>query len=130
MENVLTQKKAVAAIGEDIGLELGNRMVKDYQNANPNDVKSYLIGSEILKQILAQPGVCGIQFYNAYNELGQKTLVYVGVDAEGVNIVNYTVVSAEGMSSVPAIVADRIRTSAKPSQAEVGIDDGSIFIQE
>ncbi|MBL0136559.1 MAG: hypothetical protein IPP79_22550 [Chitinophagaceae bacterium] len=64
--------RKVAAIGEEIGLELGTQMVKGYQEANPSDVHSYLIGREIIDQILAQPGCVGIKFFNAYNEIGEK----------------------------------------------------------
>lgn len=76
--------------------------------ANPTDVKSYLIGREILDQILSQPGCAGIRFYNAYNEFGEKTLVYVGVDADAKALVAYTVVNNNGnLEAQKAIVADR-----------------------
>ena len=103
--------KKVAAIGEEVGVELGTQMVKSYQQANPSDVHSYLIGRNIIDQILAQPGCVGVKFYNAYNENGEKTLVYLGVDLNGSPIVEYKVVSTNGqLDSVAGIVADRIRT--------------------
>jgi hypothetical protein len=112
MQTKLSTK--IEAIGEEIGLELGTQMVKSYQQANPSDVHSYLIGRNIIEQILAQPGCVGIQFYNAYNEIGEKTLVYVGVDKNGKSIVTYSVVDESGVLAVEkGIVADRIRT--KPS---------------
>ncbi len=88
--------RSVASIGEEIGLELGTQMVKGYQQANPSDVHSYLIGRNIIDQILAQPGCVGIKFYNAYNENGDKTLVYVGVDQDGKAIIEFKVVSING----------------------------------
>jgi hypothetical protein len=108
MQTLVLEKK-LSAVGEAIPHELGAEMVKNYQVANPADVKSYYVGNNILKQILDQPGCVGIKFYNAYNEVGKKTLVYVGVDEFGKNIMQYTVVSNDGsFDTQKAIVADRI----------------------
>ncbi|MDX1936953.1 MAG: hypothetical protein SFU21_07540 [Flavihumibacter sp.] len=102
------QKKDLRLVGEEISHELGAQMVKDYQVANPTDVKAYYIGRNIIDQVLAQPGCVGIRFYNAYNEAGEKTLVYVGVDEFGKALVQYTVVNAAGsFETKKAIVADR-----------------------
>jgi hypothetical protein len=103
------QKKDLRLVGEEISHELGAQMVKDYQVANPTDVKAYYIGRNIIDQVLAQPGCVGIRFYNAYNEAGDKTLVYVGVDEFGKALVQYTVVNAAGsFEAKKAIVADRV----------------------
>ncbi len=110
-----TLAKPVVAIGEEIGLELGKQMVNDYQSANQNDVFFYEVGRNIIDQILAQPTCAGIRFYNAYNELGQKTLVYVGLNNEGKAILEYTCVNNEGdLESYKGIVADRIKTGDGP----------------
>jgi hypothetical protein len=110
MQTETLQKKNLAMVGEEISHELGAQMVKDFQVANPSEVKSYYIGKNIISQILAQPGCVGIKFYNAYNEEGQKTLVYVGVDEFGKNIVEYTVVNNDGsFDKQKAIVADRCK---------------------
>ncbi len=107
----LSTKTSVAQIGEEIGLDLGTQMVKSYQEANPTDVKSYLIGREIIDRILAQPGCVGIKFFNAINEEGQKTLVYSGVDSNGKAIIEFTVVNNEGLlESRKGIIADRVKT--------------------
>ena len=85
-------------------------MIRDYQAANPTDVKSYQMGRNIIDQILAQPGCAGMRFYNAYNEIGEKTLVYTGVDEFGKVIAAYTVVTNDGGFDIQkAIVADRIQ---------------------
>jgi hypothetical protein len=106
-----TLAKPVAFIGEEIGYELGHQMISDYRSANPTDVFFYEIGRNIIDQVLAQPGCAGIRFYNAYNEVGEKTLVYVGLNSEGKAIVEYTVVNNEGvLESNKGIVADRIKT--------------------
>ena len=102
--------KEVATIGEEISHETALDFVNAYADANPGDVVGgYTIGRNILDQILAQPGCAGIRLYNALNELGQKTLVYVGVDATGKDIMKKVVVQEDGkLATVPAIVADRI----------------------
>jgi len=108
MQNELITKRPVAAIGEEIGYELGAQLVKSYQDANPNDAQFFTIGKNIIEEILAQPGCEGIRFYNAYNEEGEKTLVYLAVDGGGNPIKEYTLVDASGNISVrPALIADR-----------------------
>ena len=102
-----------ANVGEEIGQELGAQFISAYRNANPTDRTSYSVGRNILDQILAQPGCVGIRFYYAYNEAGQKTLVYVGVTAQGNDMLNVTTVDAEGkLDTRKGIVADRIRLPA------------------
>ncbi len=103
--------KPVAEIGEDIGLELGNQMVKAFAVANPNEVRSYTIGRNIIDQILAQPGCVGIKFYNAINEKGEKTLVYLGIDQSGKTILQHTSVNRFRITSATekGIIADRAK---------------------
>ena len=99
-----------ANAGEEIGLELGAQFISSYRKANPSDVTSYYIGRQILEQVMAQPGCVGIRFYNAYNEAGVKTLVYVGVSAEGTDMLNVTTVNTNGQLDVQkGIVADRVK---------------------
>jgi hypothetical protein len=125
MQTELLTKRNIATIGEEITQELGTQMVKDYGKAHPNDVRSYMIGKEILNQILAQPGCAGIQFYNAINELGQKTLVYVGLDQNGKQMVNYSVVTTDAKIQMEkGIVADR----AVPSGDDPFFGDDGWFI--
>jgi hypothetical protein len=99
-----------ANVGEEIGVELGAQMISSYRQANATDTIGYFVGRNILEQVLAQPGCVGIKFYNAYNEAGSKTLVYVGVNAEGNNMLNISSVNANGQFEMnQGIVADRIR---------------------
>ena len=112
MQTELLQKD-LKTVGEAIRHELGAQMITDYQTANPADVKGYFVGSDIITKILAQPGCVGIRLFNAYNEEGKKTLVYVGVDAAGKNIVKSTVVTIKGdLATDEGIVADRNDTWA------------------
>lgn len=123
MQTELT-KRAVAQIGEAIPHELANQMVLDYKTSNPNSVASYTIGREIIEKILGQKGCAGLRFFNAYNEAGEKTLVYAGVDCENKTIASYSIVDNQGaISTVPAIVADRIRTETSNTDDSFGLDD-------
>lgn len=99
-----------ASVGEEIGLELGSQFISAYRKANPADVASYFVGRNIVEQILAQPGCVGLRMYNAYNEAGEKTLVYVGVSAEGNDMLEITTIDTNGqLDANKGIVADRIR---------------------
>ena len=85
-------------------------MISAYRQENATDTVGYFVGRNILEQVLAQPGCVGIKFYNAYNEAGKKTLVYVGVNAEGNNMLSISSVNANGQFEVKeGIVADRIK---------------------
>ncbi|MDO6429692.1 hypothetical protein Q4E93_03810 [Flavitalea sp. BT771] len=100
--------RTVASVGEEITPQQAADFVNAYAESNPTDVKSYLIGRDIIDQLLAQPGAVGLRFYSALNENRQKTLVYIAVDAEGNDIKKKTVVDPSGNLSVQdALVADR-----------------------
>lgn len=115
MQTELT-KRPLTQVGEEISHELGAQMIMDFQLANPNDVKNFYIGRNIIDQILAQPSCVGMCFHNAYNEKGEKTLVYTGVDESGKSIIEYTVVTPEGgFDTKKAIVADRIDNDTNES---------------
>ena len=124
MSQTQLKTKPVAQIGEEIGLELGNQMVKAFAVANPNEVQSYIIGRNIIDQILAQPGCVGIKFFNAINEKGEKTLVYLGIDQFGKTIVRYSSVNKVGsIQTQNAIVADRSGNgTGKPNGRPLGTE--------
>jgi len=119
MQTAITSK-SIAQTGEAITHELGVQMVTDFQAANPNEIKAFQVGRNIIEEILSQPGCAGLRFYNAYNEAGEKTLVYVGIDAAGKSIMEYTMVDCNGnFDSKKAIVADRL--------GSVGNGDNDLF---
>ena len=102
--------KLTANVGEEIGREMGAQFISAYRSENPADVVSYYIGRNILDQILAQPGCVGIKFYNAYNEENIKTLVYVGVSAEGNDMLSVSSINTKGqLQTESGIVADRLK---------------------
>ena len=76
-------KTSVAQIGEDVGLEYGTKLVKDYFDTYPEQAYGHIIGRRIIDKILAQPGCQGLTIYPALNEDGKRTLVYAGIDIEG-----------------------------------------------
>jgi hypothetical protein len=108
---VYEQKKGFSAeVGEDIGYEKGAKMIKAYYDQNQDDILAHFMGRNLIESILAQPGVVGIRMFHAVNELGLKTLVLVGVDAQGNNVLNFTSVGENGeMITKKGIVADRVR---------------------
>jgi hypothetical protein len=99
----------LAAVGEEIGQELGAKFVKDFQDAHPEEIPGYFIGRNIIDQMLAQPDCVGIRFYNALNEAGQKTLVYVSIDSKNNIIKEITSINEFGkLETKPGITADRV----------------------
>ena len=107
-KELLTQKEC-ATIGEEISHELGNEFMSSFRKAYPTELAGYTVGRNIIDAILAQPGCVGLRFYNALNEAGEKTMVYVGIDAEGKDILKRTVVMEHGgLSDLDGIMADRL----------------------
>ena len=105
-ELVLTQN--LAEVGEDIGLNEGIKLVKAFRDANPDATSGYYIGRNILEQILAQPGCVGINFRKCLTETSQEHLVYTGVNEDGKDLLNLTVVTNTGdLANQDAIVADK-----------------------
>lgn len=100
-------KIEIANIGENVGLAVGTKMVKDYFDTYPDEANAYIIGKEIITKILAQPNCHGVILCNALDELGKKTFVYAGVDIDGKPITDYPVLTQNGTIRIEeAIVAD------------------------
>lgn len=109
MSQTIVTPRTLASIGEEIPHELGARMIKDYQEKNPGKEIGNFIGREIIEEILAQPDCVGINFYNAINEVGRETLVYIGVDNSGEVITKYSTIDTTGrLVEKKGIVADRV----------------------
>jgi hypothetical protein len=108
--------KPLTQVGEDIGLAEGAQMVQAYRQTNPADTISHFVGRDIIEQLLAQPGCAGINIASAAKPNGERTLVFIGVDAAGQAITSYPVVNMAGqLEQKDAIVADRI---LRPSGAD------------
>ena len=103
------ETKSLAEVGEDIGLEEGIQLVKNFRDANPDATPGYFIGRNIIDQILSQPGCVGIKFRKCLTNNNEEHLVYTAVDAEGKDILEFCVVDNTGnLEQYNGIVADRI----------------------
>lgn len=108
LQKELLTKKNYAAIGEEISHETAVDFIKAFDREFPKENKYFTMGKNILEQVLSQPGCVGMRFYNGINEKGQKTLVYVGVDADGRDLIKTTVVNENGsIATVKGMTADR-----------------------
>ena len=105
-QNALTT--SLAEVGEHIGLTEGIKLVNAFNEANPTATKGYYIGRNILEQIMAQPGCVGINFRKCLTNMNEEHLVYTGVDANGKDILEFSVVTNTGdIVKQDAIVADK-----------------------
>lgn len=107
-QSALVETKSLAEVGENIGLSEGIELVNAFKVANPTATSGYYIGRNILEQIMAQPGCVGINFRKCLTNLNEEHLVYTGVDAEGKDILEFSVVTNTGdIVKNEAIVADK-----------------------
>jgi hypothetical protein len=103
------ETKSLAEVGEDIGLAEGTQLVQNFRDANPDATPGYYIGRNIIEQILNQPGCVGINFRKCLTETNEEHLVYTGVDADGKDILQYSVVTTAGdIEKYDGIVADKV----------------------
>jgi hypothetical protein len=64
------------------------RFIKNHKlNLKAPSIKGGFFGRNAFDKILAQPGVVGIRYYYAQTDDGQPTLVLVGVDGKGQDVV-------------------------------------------
>lgn len=107
-QNTLVETKNLTEVGENIGLTAGVELVNAFKAANPAATQGYYIGRNILEQIMAQPGCVGINFRKCLTNLNEEHLVYTGVDSEGKDILEFSVVTNTGdIVKKDAIVADK-----------------------
>ena len=95
--------------GGEISHELAAKMVKDHHDKHTLcESHSYIIGKNIIELILSQPGCVGLRFFDALNEAGEKTLVYVGVDKKGKSIIELTSINDNGkLGVIKASIGDQ-----------------------
>ena len=114
-ELLVNEKLDFKAVGEQISHELAAKMVKDHHDGHTLDgSNSYVIGKSIIEKVLAQPGCVAIRFFDALNEAGNKTLVYIGLDSKGKSIVQYTSVNEHGKIAVTEGMANDKAFAPKP----------------
>lgn len=120
---------SLKAIGEPISHELGAKMVKDFQDQNPNETKGHFVGSEILQRLLSQPDCTGIRIYNAVNELGNKTLVLVGIGSDNKEILEYKSVDDQGcIVNIKGLVVDRVTDLPKTGRDSSSTSSWSSYL--
>lgn len=111
MKPQLEKTKEISKIGEPIGLEKGNELINNNFSTGQTSSYSYIIGRTIIEKILSQPKCEGIKFFEAINEFNEKTLVFMGVDHDGNEIIKYALIHKSGEYQLhDGIVADRIKT--------------------
>ncbi len=111
MKQDLLQKQQVSEIGQHIGYEAGEEMVKKFYDKHTEMAYGNIVGRKILEKILAQPDCEGIIILPGYNTEGIRQSVLVGIACDGSPILKYNVINAAGqLMSEEGIVADRFVT--------------------
>ena len=108
MQNVLTQTIEVSKVGEHIGLESAEQMVKRFFDAHPNQEYGNVMGKDIIEKILSQPGCQGISILPGYDKDGNRHVILTGVDSNFKPILNYNVINISGrLSTEDGLVANQ-----------------------
>jgi hypothetical protein len=108
MQNVVEQKVQVEKVGEHIGIEAAEEMVKRFFDAHPEQSYGNVMGREIIEKILAQPNCHGISVLPGYDASGNRHVILTGVDAEFKPILAYNVVNISGnLKNVQGLVANQ-----------------------
>lgn len=81
--------------GAQISLEEGAQLTKRFRDAYPESGKGVAYGRIQIETLLAQPGCNGIRMYFAKEVDGGETLVLVGVDANGNDMLNLIIESGK-----------------------------------
>jgi hypothetical protein len=81
-------------------------MISAWQNEEPEAIRSWLYGREVIDAVLAVPGCAGIRVFNGINDKGVHALVFTAVDAAGGNILQYKINTPDGLQVVNAPLAD------------------------
>jgi hypothetical protein len=112
MQNVSTNQVKVARIGQHIGFDAGEEMVKRFYDKHPDIAYANVVGREMIEKILAQPNCEGIAILPGYNESGVRQSVLVGVDEFNKPILQFKTVTTSGeIHTNEGIVADKTVTA-------------------
>jgi hypothetical protein len=79
--------------GSIISLEEGSTMTASFRSKFPDETKAVYYSADVYNDLLAQDGCVGIRIYNAIDEAGKMTNVLVGVDADGNDLFNGTLIN-------------------------------------
>lgn len=113
-DSVTVARPFSSSVGEHIGIELGAKMVKSYYDVHPDQAYGHLIGRDIIEKMLAQPGCAGLSIHPAYAKNSTvPTLVLAGVDAEGQEILEYSMICETGNIEMnEGLIVDKIVTTS------------------
>jgi len=78
-------------IGARIDTNLANQWVQNFETTYPLGVSSFLYGKRIFKQLLNVPQIKGLYFANSFDGQGLQQLLMVGVDDQGIQLMNYPI---------------------------------------
>ncbi len=77
-----------------ISLEEAIKLISNFRNSQKDfSIKAHYFGKEALEKLLGQEGCVGIRIYYAQNEDGKPELVIVGVNEEGQDLENGTILN-------------------------------------
>lgn len=74
--------------GSSIPLDIAATFTANWRSVRAGNTDAVYLNKNIILQILNQEGCVGLRSYNAINASQQQTLVMVGVDANGNDMVN------------------------------------------
>lgn len=77
--------------GQVITLAEGAELTARHRAKYPNGTKGVVYGNDLIQQLLDNPGCVGVRMYFAQESDGSQTVVLVGVDAEGNDLLNLIV---------------------------------------
>lgn len=77
--------------GQVISLAEGAELTARYRMKYPNGTKGVAYGNELIQQLLDNPGCVGVRMYFAQEADGSQTVVLVGVDETGNDLLNLVV---------------------------------------
>lgn len=76
-------KQDVRKIGRKMDKSKAKQWVKKYQKENPNEIRGWLFGDDIINTLLNYDGCEGIWFFKGINDDGDEKLVMFPADADG-----------------------------------------------
>lgn len=80
-------------VGGKILIEEAKALTEAYQGNFPDEPKCYFVGAEHIEDILAHSGCVGIRIYKGLDKTtDKKTLVMIGVDANGKDLTDGPIV--------------------------------------
>lgn len=71
-----------------ISIHDASELTANYRNNHPNAIKALFYGKTSIQSILNQVNCVGIRIYYAQDQANEPTMVIVGTDANGNDIVN------------------------------------------